>query len=688
MVGAGMEVQKTELSVATLVEQMTTGAIRLPEIQRGYVWKPTQVAKLIESLYLGYPSGSLLLWRPREKERPKTRAVDSRMPRQSSGGTPLFLLDGQQRLTSLHRVFTNHPEAQIVFNVETETFQNQSAATKQDPRWVLVYELIGPKASAFAVAMRLEKAGVVPDLNVVGERLSAVAHIGKYGYHMQVLDDLPYEKVAEIFVRVNSGGRALKTTDLALATLSANWPGVVAKLEKEAAYWRREAYPDINFTFLTRALTAAVLTGGLSVWSHGQLSSKTHEELEKGWEIVQRGLRHLIPLLKQNLDIAHSGLLPSTIVLLPAVIMLGRRPDEKLDPQVTNGLMYWFLAATVLARYSGATDTVLSQDLKATSEPHPVRSLLANIGLASTRLEVTPQALVGRTSSSPYFLLSYLAARRADATDWWANVKISITGMGAQKLEYHHIHPKSTLTPGFSNAEINDLANLAFISAKANKIISNRPPTEYFPPLPGDVVPAKPKKSQERLTDAELPGHFIPTDPELRKTELFQRFLTARRHLLATAMTGLLDSVCPDWLRDAASAAAPAVTDDLAGCELGLVVYEGADDAPRLRIKAATLDRRWEVVTSLDGFLSALDQANSGLDADVELGQENVPVQVEDDTVEIPLGPLLVVGTAQAWKVLLDGAAADARPLANCPELNTTPWGDIPRRRFPLTNAD
>jgi uncharacterized protein with ParB-like and HNH nuclease domain len=135
-----MPVEKTERDIATLVAQISSGEIKLPEIQRAYVWKPTQVAKLIESLYRGYPSGSLLFWRT--SEMPETRAVAANAPTGNPAVLPLYLLDGQQRLTSLHRVFNDHPEAQIVFNVETEAFQNQSAATKKDVRWIKVYDLI------------------------------------------------------------------------------------------------------------------------------------------------------------------------------------------------------------------------------------------------------------------------------------------------------------------------------------------------------------------------------------------------------------------------------------------------------------------------------------------------------------------------------------------------------------------
>lgn len=135
---------------------------------------------------------------------------------------------------------------------------------------------------------------------------------------MEILTDLPYEEIAQIFVRVNSGGRTLRTTDLAVATLSARWPGVLKKLEDEADRWAAQGWNEVDTTFLARALTGAVLGRGLSKWSHARLVEATDDQLQRGWATVQRRLNDLVPLVKNNLGISHSRLLPSMMVLLPS----------------------------------------------------------------------------------------------------------------------------------------------------------------------------------------------------------------------------------------------------------------------------------------------------------------------------------------------------------------------------------
>jgi len=82
----------------------------------------------------------MLLWRPSKDVAERLASI------QASGTAPMalpqYLLDGQQRLTSLHRVFNRHQDADVVFNVEEERFQIQSAATGKDARWVRVVDVL------------------------------------------------------------------------------------------------------------------------------------------------------------------------------------------------------------------------------------------------------------------------------------------------------------------------------------------------------------------------------------------------------------------------------------------------------------------------------------------------------------------------------------------------------------------
>jgi hypothetical protein len=88
-----------DLTVADLVQRFDTGEIRLPLMQRDYVWKPNKVVRLLDSLYRGWPIGSFYVWQTQDGHPTKARVGNLRSRRLD--GFYGFLLDGQQRLTSL-----------------------------------------------------------------------------------------------------------------------------------------------------------------------------------------------------------------------------------------------------------------------------------------------------------------------------------------------------------------------------------------------------------------------------------------------------------------------------------------------------------------------------------------------------------------------------------------------------------
>jgi hypothetical protein len=279
-----------------------------------------------------------------------------------------------------------------------------------------------------------------------------------------------------------------------------------------------------------------------------------------------------------------------------------------------------------------------------------------------TRPEIVPESLAGRTKESPYFFLSLLVAQRNGAKDWWFLTRICPGPSDDQQLEHHHVHPVATLT-GYDKADINDLANLAFISQKANRKISDKSPADYF----------------DDLDDAELTAHFIPLDEDLRKADSFPRFLAARRELLARAMNQLLNDFRPQWLDRLP--AGPAATTD--GYKLTMVLYGSAWAPGRLVFKATGVGPAWLGSVDMNELNQAVTAAGmAGIDSDVEIAGESVPVQVVEDSVEIPIGPFLVSGSAAEWEEILTREQTTMQPLGRMPALPEKPWTG---ERIPLS---
>jgi hypothetical protein len=472
--------------------------------------------------------------------------------------------------------------------------------------------------------------------------------------------------MAEIFIRVNSGGRHLDTLDLALAMLSADWPGVVQKLQVEAAAWRRRGYGDIDVNFLARALAGAAMGKGLGSWIPGRVPG---DKLEKGWDTVKRGLDFLVRVLKAELHITRSDVLPSMTVLIPLIVLLGERPDDKLDSPTRDAVIYWFLVATIRDRYSGASDTKLSSDIRAARKPRALEIMLADLGVDKSRPQVTEASLKGRTKESPYFFLSLLVTHLNDARDWWYGTNLMAGLSDDNKLEHHHVHPVATLDDKYERADINDLANLVFISGKANRRISYKSPRTYFP----------------EVEEKDLKAHYIPLDQSLRDADHYFNFLSERRRLLAEAMTGLLDKFRPDWLDETPAGSAS----ETEGMSMRLVLYASAWDPGRLVLTADCKGLRWRASASMEELEQAVNAAGvAGLSGDVEIGGETVPVEVVESAVEVPMGPFVVTGSAEEWEQVFERERAAARSLASYVSAKEPAWNGSERIRFPVTSTD
>ena len=123
-----------------LLEEIKDGRIALPDIQRPFVWKAAKCRDLFDSLYRGYPIGTLMFWETGAEV--GTRQVGGG---ESDNVPKLLVVDGQQRLTALYAVVTGRPvlnksfkesNIKIAFHPGKEIFEVTDAAIKKDPEFL------------------------------------------------------------------------------------------------------------------------------------------------------------------------------------------------------------------------------------------------------------------------------------------------------------------------------------------------------------------------------------------------------------------------------------------------------------------------------------------------------------------------------------------------------------------------
>lgn len=563
---------KAEATVDELVGMIERGELRLPEMQRRYVWRSPRVRDLLDSLYRDYPSGAILLWETDEQVPLQEFAVKQQ-------GNPYqhtrLLLDGQQRLTSLSAVIRGEPvhvrgrrrPIELLFNLEhpdelavvTEVDEDGGEGEDEDddliddevdstvdelqkrfdrmtfvvgtrklaqlPHWVRVSEVFKTDSDR----PFLKRAGVKdiddPRAEKYSQRLARLRGIRKYVYRMDILErNLSYDEVTEIFVRVNSLGAKLRSSDLALAQITAKWRGALKTFQAFQSQCTEDGF-ELDLGILLKNLVAFA-TGQSRFLTVGSL---TVETLQDAWKQSVSGMEFALNFLKSNCGIDSPALLSSPFILV-TLGYYGHRRGYRIPAKEAEQLRHWALLANAKGRYSrGSSETLLDQDLSTLRQGGDAQGLLERLRLQVGRLDIAPEELEGRNQRSALFKTMFLAFRAAGASDWHSNLSIALSHRGAHhRLQFHHIFPKAVLKKTYTMREADDIANLAFIAGKTNRKISDKQPKDYFPAL------------IEKSSIENLLFQCIPNDAQLLEVSAYKDFLTVRRGLIADRLNEFL----------------------------------------------------------------------------------------------------------------------------------------------------
>ena len=554
--------EKTDVSILHLVDMVKSGELRLPEMQRGYVWTAARVRDLFDSLYRRYPSGSLLVWKTDDAPERAFAIEDRAKP--LSGAK--LLLDGQQRVTSLHAVFTGEPlvvkgrtsSIELLFNldhpdhlaeateVDEEATQTEEEKAEQERvgeddelmaklrrlTFVVATNRLRAMKEWVPVTAVLQSTGNREFLKAWGgalddrtfdryeERLNRLRAIRDYPYVMQILgSSMSYPEVTEVFVRVNSKGAKLRGSDLALAQITSRWKGGLSAIQ---SFLRR--HPSVEphgEGLVARAIVIAATGSG----NFRNLSALSEGEIKEAWPKVERHLPFAGDYLRNNLRMDHPWLVSSPFLLLVTAYLhqTGWPEDEATRRQLER----WLLLANGRGRYSGSSETRLDDDLRTVREGGGPEGLLRTLRSQTGRLDVTPEDLAEKSPLNPLFRLTFLALRARGMKDWSSGAVVDPGATSASgDIERHHIHPKATLAR-VDERLVNEIANQAFIGKATNREISGKPPALYLP-------------RYVELSPELLTQHAIPEDRELWQTERYADFLEARRILLAEAIGELV----------------------------------------------------------------------------------------------------------------------------------------------------
>ena len=561
----------TNLALSHLMSEIETGNLALPDIQRPFVWSNTKIRDLFDSLYKGFPVGTLMFWETGTGGHSRQiGSGDKRAPGK-------LIIDGQQRLTSLYTVLKGEPvldknyrkrEVKLAFNPITETFEVPDAAILRNPRFVpdiTQFWTDGYRRRSREFLKRLKTVDEFSEneLDRFEERLDRVRDL--QGFRFQIIeltDAANVEDISDIFVRINSKGVSLQQTDFILTLMSVHWEEGRRDLERFARSASDPAAPTPNArnSFITPKADQLLRTAIGYGFKRGRLSSAynvlrgrndesgqyTDADRDANFEVLATAQADVLNLQNwhdylaalQWAGFTDSSMISSEVCLLYCYMfwLIGRKEFGVSQEQLRGLIGRYFFMAHTTRRYTSSPESTVEMDLNRLKglKRSPERFAAALEALIKANFTddywaiTMPTRLDSSSARSPEFLAYIASLNSLDADVLLSKTRIRDllvdSAKGVRTIERHHLFPKAYLkSKGIEQRRRNSIANYAFVEWPRNLEIGSRAPSDYWPSITAKL------KDQDRL-HRQMSWHALPPDWQNMP---YDEFLSERRKLMA-----------------------------------------------------------------------------------------------------------------------------------------------------------
>ena len=475
-----------------LFTEIDTGRIKIPQFQRDFVWSKEQTARLIDSLIKGFPIGTFIFWKTKEKLREVRDIGNVTLPETPEGEFVYYVLDGQQRITSLYAVrkgirITREGKTidyhDIVIHLASDPDADEPVVYSQPPEGqttISVYELLNGSLSSLLDKYSRDELGKI---EIYQKRLQG------YDFSVVEIADYPIDIACEIFTRINTGGTELTLFEIMVAkTYDAQRDFDLAR-EYERLIDNNGApekdLKDAGFETIPAStiLQCIAMNVGEGRTRRRDILRISREEFIDSWPVVKEGIFHAVDYIRQHQRIPVSRLMPYNALLVPLTYFFVQSHSQPPTPHQHKLLTQYFWWAALSNRFSSAVETKLFQDRQRMDailreEAPDYRGEELSLTLDDLRWRWFS---TGDAFSMAIVCLYAWFQPRSFATDALVNLDNSWLKV-ANSRNYHHFFPKAWLRKqGFEDWQANSVLNITLVDDYLNKRkIRARAPGEYM----------------------------------------------------------------------------------------------------------------------------------------------------------------------------------------------------------------
>lgn len=465
-----------------LIADIEQGQIKIPQFQRDFVWDIKKSAKLMDSIVKGYPIGTFIFWRTKERLRTIRDVGNFKLPEPKDGEFIDFVLDGQQRLTTLFASLKGLTiERDNRIDDYSAIFINLNA-TEDDE--IVTIDIEGLEPGTFIKLTDLLYGGLTLLASYDNQHHKIIEEYKKriesYNYAIIQIKEAPIETATEIFTRINVGGKPLSLFEI-----------MVAKTyDAEKDFDLSEKFNQLidNLRPLNyETLSDATVLQAVSMILTKECTRKQILKLEKQrfiatWDSATDAIERAIEYFRGFYRIPVSQLLPYNALVIPFAYFFYHHRDKPTGEK-QKYLQDFFWRVSLTGRYSSGVEGKLAQDIKRVDlileDKLPKYEWSVNV---STEF-ISDNGWFSAGRSFIKAILSLYAYHQPKSFNDNSLVNISNYWLKqANSKNYHHFFPKAFLTKqGEEYFYINHIVNITIVDDFLNKReISANPPSKYM----------------------------------------------------------------------------------------------------------------------------------------------------------------------------------------------------------------
>ena len=458
-----------------LIYEIQKGQIKIPKFQRDFVWSIDKTAKLLDSILKGYPIGTFILWETNERLNDIKNIGNLELPPVPDGTKVQYVLDGQQRITSLYAAFlgaTIQKEGEkkttdyggIYIDLEGDINDNdQQIIIADQPKgeFITLNEILNLEANLPQIIEQYKEHNTTI--------LSYARTFSSYDFSTVVLRKEDIDSAIEVFTRINTGGQTLTLFEIMSAKTYDEDQGfdMQSKFQKLLKELESTKYDTISPSIILNVLS-------LILSRNKECKRKVVLQLEKQsiidiWDDVISALKESIDYFRSVYRIPVSTLLPYDALLVPFTYFFYCNKEKPQGKQIKY-LEEFFWRISLSYRYSSSTESKLAQDIKR------IDNILKIVRPSYDDLKVfldSPEDLIETSFSAGNSYCKAVLCLLAyyEPKDFRNNGKVLLDNSWlkmANSKNYHHFFPKSYLKKqGVGNE--NSIVNITLVGADLNK---------------------------------------------------------------------------------------------------------------------------------------------------------------------------------------------------------------------------